>query len=296
MLNIHKPKPGDQAWYHLTSANRTKVGYRLMEFVHQKVVSLKMIAQENGDTVYEYHLEAQRLDGTALIHEWAVDMEALQTPLTIVLDDKGRLKDIKNFHDLRDKWDSYYASRLRKKYKENKEGAEALIAETSLLLRDKPRFLQSLHGYSAWRFFFQDDFDGEQGTKQQPLVLKGFFGQVDLPLMLASTWQEEYGIGQYNCSLENKGKLDESQFDRKQFARMLKDLTGVYNVSAKLDLIMEEQFQYDKHHWLTAGEMFLETKVSDWYAVATAHTLERISETDALHLKKNFNVSAEETA
>ncbi|RAJ88082.1 hypothetical protein CLV59_101847 [Chitinophaga dinghuensis] len=296
MLNIHRPKPGDEALYHLTSANRTIVGGRLMEFVQQKVVRMKMIGEDKGDTIYEYQLLAQQLEGTAVIHEWAMDMEILQSPLKIVLDEAGQLKDIRNLFEIREKWETSYVTHLRRKYKHMKEGLEELIAATDALLKDKPRFLQSLQGYSGWRFFFQDNFDGQPGSHQQHLLLHGFFGQVDLPLSVEATWTEEYGIGEYSCQLETKGKLDESKFDRKMFARMLKDLTGMFNVSAQLDVSMEEQLQYDKQHWLLAGELYLETKVADWYSVASAHVLERIDTARADELKKNFNVAAAPTA
>ncbi|SHL17494.1 hypothetical protein SAMN05444266_102312 [Chitinophaga jiangningensis] len=296
MLNINKPKPGDSALYHLTSANRTIVGGRLMEFVQQKVVRMKMIGEEGEDTVFEYALLAQQVEGTALIHEWAMDMEILQSPLKIVLDANGQLKDVRNLYEIRERWESTYANQLRRKYKKQKEGLEELMAATSALLEDKSRFVQSLNGFSAWRFFFQDNFKGQATASQQSLLLKGFFGQVDLPLTLTADWEEEYGIGEYHCQLTHKGKLDKPRFDRKQFGRMLKDLTGVFNVSAELDLLMEEEFHYDKHRWLTAGEMYLETKVADWYQVASAHVLDRIDEDRALALKKNFNVAAEYTA
>jgi hypothetical protein len=296
MLNINKPRPGESALYHLTSANRTIVGGRLMEFVQQKVVRMTMIASEGEDTIFEYVLLSQQVEGTALIHEWAMDMEILQSPLKIVLDANGRFKDVRNLYEIRERWENSYANQLRRKYKKQKEGLEELIAATTALLEDKPCFLQSLDGFSAWRFFFQDNFNGQQSEEQQPLVLKGFFGQVDMPLTLTATWMEEYGIGEYHCQLTHKGKLDKARFDRRQFGRMLKDLTGVFNVSAELDLLMEEEFHYDKHHWLTSAEMYLETKVADWYLVASAHVLERIDETRAAELKKNFNVAAEYTA
>lgn len=287
-MNIHRPKPGDYVYYHLSSASRTQVGFRLIEFVHQKVIRMSLASLEEEEAVYEYNLEAQQMAGTALLHQWAADMENLQTPLILVLDNKGKLKDIRRFNEMYQKWTGYFADRLRKKYKESKEGAEALIGETVHLLKDKQRFLESLSGYSAWRFFFQDDFDGQQGMLKHHLILKGFFGQVNLPLILESSWREEYGINQYSCSLENKGMLDQEHFDRKSFARMLKDVTGVYNINAKLDVSMEERFLYNKHHWLTEAEMYLEARVSDWYAVTTAHTLVMVSEKEATRLKEKF--------
>ncbi|MBV7529414.1 hypothetical protein [Chitinophaga sp. sic0106] len=295
MLSIYKPRAGDSALYHLTSANRTIVGGRLMEFVQQKVVRMQMIGEEEGDTIFEYTILSQQVDGTALIHEWAMDMEVLQSPLKIVLDENGQLKDVRNLYEIRERWERSYADQLRRKYKKQ-EGLEELIAATTALLEDKARFVQSLDGFSAWRFFFQDNYKGQKEEVLQPLVLKGYFGQVDLPLTLTAIWKEEYEIGAYHCQLTHKGTLDKPRFDRKQFGRMLKDLTGVFNVSAELDLLMEEEFHYDKHRWLTSGEMYLETKVSDWYLVASAHVLERISEARADELKKNFNVAAEHTA
>ncbi|WP_291911104.1 hypothetical protein [Chitinophaga sp. CB10] len=296
MLSIHQPRPGDSALYHLTSANRTIVGGRLLEFIQQKVVRLTMLGAEEEGTLWQSELLAQQVEGAALIHEWAMDMEVLQSPLKILLDEAGKLKDVRNLYEIRERWDSTYANTLRKKYRKQQEGLEELIAATTELLRDKARFIQSLNGFSAWRFFFQDNFRGKQGESRQPLLLKGFFGQVDLPLTLTANWMEEYGIGEYHCQLTHKGELDVQQFDRKQFARMLKDLTGVYNVSAELEVLMEEEFHYDRRRWLTGGEMYLETKVSDWYLVASAHVLERIGEEQAAALKNHFNVAAEHSA
>lgn len=296
MLSIYQPRTGDVAFYHLTSANRTLVGGRLMEFVQQKVVRMKMLGEEGGNTMYEYQLYAQQMEGTAVIHEWAMDMEILQSPLKMVLNEAGRLTDIRNLYEIRERWENSYADQLRRKYKQMKEGLEEMITATDELLKDKPRFLETLQGYSAWRFFFLDNFNGQQEKQSDKLLLKGFFGQVDLPLLTDTKWTEEYGIGQYTCQLETKGRLDEEKFDRKSFSRMLKDLTGVFNINAQLDVAMEEQVQYDKHHWLMSGELYLETKVSDWYSVASAHVLERIDAARAEELKKNFNVAAEHTA
>lgn len=136
------------------------------------------------------------------------------------------------------------------------------------------------------------DYAEKISRRREPFVLKGYFGKVDLPLLLDSKWEEEYELRHHRYSLENKAVLDTGQFDRKAFARMLKDLTGVFNINAALEVDMEERFDYNGGHWLTEAELFLETKVSDWYGITSAHTLSQVTEGEADHPERLFFAEA----
>jgi hypothetical protein len=70
---------------------------------------------------------------------------------------------------------------------------------------------------------------------------------------------------------------------------MLKDLTGEFNVSAELDVDLEENYSFDEEQGLTEAEMFLETKVHDWYSVTSAHQLVQITKEAAITLKEEMN-------
>lgn len=291
--NPHRPSPGSQVHYHITSANKTVIGAHVMQFVQHKLVRLRVLERDEAELTLEYTMLAQQMEGTIRLHDWAADMDELQSPLVLVLDHHGRLKDIRNFDTLQAKWTDYFAARMQKKYKHLKAAADNMIAETGRLLRDKQRFMQSFEGYGAWRFFFQDDYAEKRSRRREPFVLKGYFGKVDLPLLLDSKWEEEYELRHHRYSLENKAALDTGQFDRKAFARMLKDLTGVFNINAALEVDMEERFDYNGGHWLTEAELFLETKVSDWYGITSAHTLSQVTEGEADHPERLFFAEAE---
>lgn len=292
-FNADRPSPGSYVHYHITSANKTAIGSHVMQFVQHKLVKLRALERDGEELLLEYTLLAQQMQGTIQIHEWAADMDELQSPLILALDNSGQLKDIRNFATLQQKWADFFAARMQKKYKHLKEAADNMIAETAKLLKDKQRFMQAFEGYSAWRFFFRDNYAEKKPLERKPFVLKQYFGTVDLPLLMESRWEEEYELHHHRYSLENNAMLDAAQFDRKAFARMLKDLTGVFNISADLEVSMEEQFHYNGAHWLTHAEMFLETKVSDWYGIIGAHTLAQVSEAEARHPEKLFQAEAE---
>lgn len=292
-FNADRPSPGSYVYYHITSANRTAIGSHVMQFVQHKLVKMQALERNGEEMLLEYTLLSQQMQGTIQIHEWAADMDELQSPLVLALDNNGQLKDIRNFAALYQKWIDFFAARMQKKYKHLKEAADNMIAETARLLKDKQRFMQAFEGYSAWRFFFRDNYAEKKPLERKPFVLKQYFGKVDLPLLMESRWEEEYELHQHRYSLVNNATLDAAQFDRKAFARMLKDLTGVFNIRAELEVAMEEQFHYNGAHWLTQAEMFLETKVSDWYSITGAHTLAQVSEAEARHPEKLFQAEAE---
>ncbi|RPD43284.1 hypothetical protein [Chitinophaga barathri] len=291
-FNLDRPSPGSYVYYHITSANRTAIGSHVMQFVQHKLVKLQVLERDDEELVLEYTLTAQQMQGTIQIHEWAADMDELQSPLVLVLDNNGRLKDIRNFATLHQRWTDFFAARMQKKYKHLKESADNMIAETGKLLKDKQRFMQAFEGYSAWRFFFQDNYAEKKPREIKPYVLRQYFGTVDLTLQLESRWEEEYALHHHRYSLVNNATLDTTQFDRKAFARMLKDLTGVFNISAALEVAMEENFHYNAGHWLTQAELFLETKVSDWYSITAAHTLAQVPEKETLQPEKLFQAEA----
>ena len=292
-FNADRPSPGSYVHYHITSANRTAIGSHVMQFVQHKLVKLQALERDGEELLLEYTLLAQQMQGTIQIHEWAADMDELQSPLILALDNRGQLKDIRNFATLQQKWADFFSARMQKKYKHLKAAADNMIAETTKLLKDKQRFMQAFEGYSAWRFFFRDNYAEKKPLERKPFVLRQYFGTVDLPLHLESRWEEEYELNHHRYSLTNNATLDAAQFDRKAFARMLKDLTGIFNISAELEVTMEEQFHYNRAHWLTQAEMFLETKVSDWYGITGAHTLVQVSEAEARFPEKLFQAEAE---
>ncbi|MBO9153823.1 hypothetical protein ACFOTA_16505 [Chitinophaga sp. GCM10012297] len=291
-FNLDRPSPGSYVHYHITSANRTAIGSHMMQFVQHKLVKLRALERNETELVLEYTLVAQQMEGTVRIHDWAADMDELQSPLELVLDNNGRLKDIRNFSTLHQKWTGFFAARMQKKYKHLKESADNMIAETDKLLKDKARFLRAFEGYSAWRFFFQDNYAEKKPLVRAPFVLKTYFGAIDLPLLMESRWKEEYELHRHRYSLENRALLDAARFDRKSFARMLKDLTGVFNINASLEADLEEHYEYNGEHWLTKAELFLETKVSDWYSIVAAHTLAQVPENEALQPEKLFQAEA----
>ncbi|WP_265130880.1 hypothetical protein [Chryseobacterium oranimense] len=283
-MNIRIPEKGQSQFFYITSANRTVVGNKTSEFVQKKIVELLLIEKTESALFFGYKLHHQSMKGSAIIHSWSADMEQLQSDLVLVTDIYGEFKDIKNFEDLLQKWDNGFKEEISLKYTDHKEGFDAMAEETSKLLKDKELFLKTFVGYTPWRIFFQDWYRTYQIEENKSLNLKQYFGKVDMPLSVHSVIEEE-PQNQSSFIVKNKAVLDKKEFDRKAFARMLKDFTDVYNIDSRLDVDMEERYEFAKDSWINEAELFLETAVANWYSISSAHQIKRVSEKEKTELE-----------
>ena len=273
-ISINSPEQKKTKYFYITSSNRTSIGNKMSEFVQEKVIEISLINKTENELVFNYKLMAQNMQGTAKIHSWTADMDDLQSDLVLVTDLEGNFKDIHKFIYLFHKWENQILPKLRVKYAKHQPGLDVLIAETSISLKNKETFIKSFVGYSAWRFFFQSWYRQHEKEEIKPMLLKGYFGKIDLPLVVSS---HTMPISENTLGIENTAVLDKDKFDRKSFARMLKDLTNIYNIDATLTVDMEEIYEMNSDGWLEKGDMFLETSVTNWYEVATAHQIKQIT-------------------
>jgi len=283
-MNIRIPEKGQPQFFYITSANRTVVGNKTSEFVQKKIVELRLMEKTESALFFSYKLHNQSMKGSAIFHSWSADMEQLQSDLILVTDIYGEFKDIKNFEDLHHKWDNGFKQEISLKYTDHKEGFDAMAEETSKLLQNKELFLKTFIGYSSWRIFFQDWYRTYQAEENKSLNLKQYFGKIDMPLSVHSVIEK----GTQNQSafvVKNKAVLDKKEFDRKAFARMLKDFTDVYNINSRLDIDMEERYEFDKDSWINEAELFLGTAVANWYSISSAHQIKRVSEKEKTELE-----------
>ena len=273
-ISINSPEPNKTKYFYITSSNRTSIGNKMSEFVQEKVIEISLINKTENELVFNYKLMAQNMQGTAKIHSWTADMDDLQSDLVLVTDLEGNFKDIHKFIYLFHKWENQILPKLRVKYAKHQPGLDVLIAETSKSLKNKETFIKSFVGYSAWRFFFQSWYRQRSKQEEKPMLLKGYFGKIDLPLVVSS---HTMPISENTLGIENNAVLDKDKFDRKSFARMLKDLTNIYSIDATLTVDMEEIYEMNSDGWLEKGDMFLETSVTNWYEVATAHQIKQVT-------------------
>lgn len=273
-ISINSPEPNKTKYFYITSSNRTSIGNKMSEFVQEKVIEISLINKTENELVFNYKLMAQNMQGTAKIHSWTADMDDLQSDLVLVTDLEGNFKDIHKFIYLFHKWENQILPKLRVKYAKHQPGLDVLIAETSKSLKNKETFIKSFVGYSAWRFFFQSWYRQRSKQEEKPMLLKGYFGKIDLPLVVSS---HTMPISENTLGIENNAVLDKDKFDRKSFARMLKDLTNIYSIDATLTVDMEEIYEMNSDGWLEKGDMFLETSVTNWYEVSTAHQIKQVT-------------------
>ena len=273
-ISINSPEPNKTKYFYITSSNRTSIGNKMSEFVQEKVIEISLINKTENELVFNYKLMAQNMQGTAKIHSWTSDMDDLQSDLVLVTDLEGNFKDIHKFIYLFHKWENQILPKLRVKYAKHQPGLDVLIAETSKSLKNKETFIKSFVGYSAWRFFFQSWYRQRSKQEEKPMLLKGYFGKIDLPLVVSS---HTMPISENTLGIENNAVLDKDKFDRKSFARMLKDLTNIYSIDATLTVDMEEIYEMNSDGWLEKGDMFLETAVANWYEVSTAHQIKQVT-------------------
>ena len=273
-ISINSPEQKKTKYFYITSSNRTSIGNKMSEFVQEKVIEISLINKTENELVFNYKLMAQNMQGTAKIHSWTADMDDLQSDLVLVTDLEGNFKDIHKFINLFHKWENQILPKLRVKYAKHQPGLDVLIAETSKSLKNKETFIKSFVGYSAWRFFFQSWYRQRSKQEEKPMLLKGYFGKIDLPLVVSS---HTMPISENTLGIENNAVLDKDKFDRKSFARMLKDLTNIYSIDATLTVDMEEIYEMNSDGWLEKGDMFLETSVTNWYEVSTAHQIKQVT-------------------
>jgi len=288
MNQIRIPEKGKSQLFFITSVNRTAVGSKLSEFVQKKLVELSLIETTESTLVFRYKLHHQVMEGSAMIHTWSADMEELQSDLVIITDLNGNCKDIDHFEKLSQKWEGGFLDEISPKYMDYKEVLQVMAEETSKLLGNKEQFLKTFVGYSTWRFFFQDWYRIHPTEEDKPLNLTQYFGKVDLPLNIHSVTEKETENGS-PVVIKNTAVLDKERFDRKTFARMLKDLTNVYNIDASLEVDMEERYEFAEDGWLNEAEMFLQTAVSHWYSISSAHQIKRLSEEEKKELGQYTN-------
>jgi hypothetical protein len=284
MNNILIPTLEKKYFFLITSANRTIIGNKKMEFIQEKGVEFCLTEKSQSQFIFRYKLHNHQMKGSSLIHYWTDDMEELQSELILVIDENGILVDIDNFDQLNSKW-AKMGGEMRSKYKD--ETVDAIVSETTKLLKNKQRLLETFTGYSSWRFFLQNWYNRKFGEEEQSkLLLKGYFGAVDLPLIISSK-AKNYTNKEILHTIENTAVLDKKNFQRKDFARMLKTLTNMYNIDANLSVDMEEKYEFQEDGWIDKAEMFLETSVTNWYSVTNAHQLNRLNqdEFDAYHQK-----------
>ncbi|MGN8070323.1 hypothetical protein [Mucilaginibacter sp. 22184] len=264
----------ESAWYQVTSSSRTITGTKVLEFVQDRWVQIKLISQDEKQRVFEYSLLDQDMEGSALIHEWAGDMEWLQSPIQVITDLEGKFIGINNFNHFITRWNNGYRVKIANKY-QNHEGIHVMLSETEKLLQDPKRFLQSFMGYSHYRCFFQPFYRALEITEKYPLLLKGFFGPVDLPLIIHANNEQ---TGDW-VKITNDAKIDDEKFDRKAFVRMMKDLTNTYDLKVDLQTEIEEIYLF-KNNVLQSADLYLQLHVPSFYTVVNAHQCKRIEQSE----------------
>ena len=261
--------------YLVTSASKTVIGNKTVEFMHDKLVSMELVEENGKGLAFRYGLLNQHLQGSSLIHHWTTEMDLLLSNVIFITDRTGRLTGVHRFPTLRQKFENEIAPIARAKYPE--PFYETMADATMDLLADKNRFLQSFQGYSAWRFFFNGWFRKYDTAEEQPFSVDGYFGKIGLPLLVQTNTAAIDGSKSVGSVL-SKGRLDKPRFDAPSFARMLKDLTGIFNTDSRLEVEMEEQVFFLKNGSIEEGEFFLQTSVPDWYSVTTAHQIRQLNE------------------
>ncbi|NHA07679.1 hypothetical protein G7092_28020 [Mucilaginibacter sp. HC2] len=264
----------ENAWYQVTSSNRTIAGTKVLEFVQDRWVQIQLINEDEKQRVFEYTLLDQTMEGSALIHDWAADMEWLQSPVQVITNLEGKFIGIDNFSSFLTQWNNGYRAKIANKY-QNREGIQVMLAETEKLLKDPKRFLQNFMGYSHYRCFFQPFYKELENVEEYPVLLKSFFGLVDLPLII-NAHNEQTGDW---IKTTNSAEIDNEKFDRKSFVRMMKDLTNTYNLKVDLQTEMEEIYLF-KNNVLQSADLYLQLHVPSFYTVVNAHQCKRIEQAE----------------
>ena len=278
------PEIGQSAYFLITTANRIIMGNNITEYVLDRLVEVELKEVREDALSVRFCSHRHDVKGTSLVHYFNNELCDIYSDINIVVDYDGNVKDISNYDLIKDKWEFKRADNL----KNYPQDIKPLVDGTSLLLKDKEKFINSLFGgYGFWRFFFQSWYRREyEETENSKITLKNYFGEVSLPLDVKSSILSRQDDESAVWKINNTAVLDNKGFDRRGFARMLKNLTKVYNIDASLTVDFEESYTFIKNGTLSEAELFLNTSVSNWYIVLTGHKLVQISKTGLEKLKE----------
>ena len=278
------PDIGQSAYFLITTANRIIMGNNITEYVLDRLVEIELKEVRKDALFVRFCSHRHDVKGTSLVHYFNNELCDIYSDIDIVVGFDGKVRDISNFDFIKDRWENKRPDIL-KKYSQD---INPLVDGTSLLLKDKENFINSLFGgYGFWRFFFQPWYRREyEETENSKITLKNYFGEVSLPLDVKSSILSRQDDESAVWKINNTAVLDNKGFDRRGFARMLKNLTKVYNIDASLTVDFEESYTFIKNGTLSEAELFLNTSVSNWYIVLTGHKLVQISKTGLEKLKE----------
>ena len=278
------PEIGQSAFFFITTANRIIMGNNITEYVLDRLVEVELKEVREDALFVRFCSHRHDVKGTSLVHYCNKELCDIYSDINIVVGYDGNVKDISNYDFIKDKWEIKRADIL----KNYPQDIKPLVDGTSLLLKDKEKFINSLFGgYGFWRFFFQPWYRREhKETENDKILLKNYFGDISLPLDVKSSILSRQDDNSIVWKIQNTASLDSKEFDRKGFARMLKNLTKVYNIDASLALDFEENYTFIKNGTLSEAELFLNTSVSNWYIVLTGHKLIQVSKTGLEKLKE----------
>ena len=278
------PEIGQSAYFLITTANRIIMGNNITEYVLNRLVEVELREVRDDALLARFCSHRHDVKGTSLVHYFNNELCDIYSEINIVVGYDGNVKDISDYDFIKDKWEIKRADIL----KNYPQDIKPLVDGTSLLLKDKEKFIDSLFGgYGFWRFFFQPWYRREyEETENSKIALKNYFGEVSLPLDVKSSILSRQDDENAVWKINNTAVLDNKGFDRRGFARMLKNLTKVYNIDASLTVDFEESYTFIKNGTLSEAELFLNTSVSNWYIGLTGHKLVQVSRTGLEKLKE----------
>lgn len=284
MTVLPLPEIGQNAYFLITTANRIIMGNNITEYVLDRLVEVELREVRDEALLIRFCSHRHDVKGTSLVHYFNNELCDIYSEINIVVGYDGNVKDISDYDFIKDKWEIKRADIL----KNYPQDIKPLVDGTSLLLKDKEKFIDSLFGgYGFWRFFFQPWYRREyEETENSKIALKNYFGEVSLPLDVKSSILSRQDDENTVWKINNTAVLDNKGFDRRGFARMLKNLTKVYNIDASLTVDFEESYTFIKNGTLSEAELFLNTSVSNWYIVLTGHKLVQVSRTGLEKLKE----------
>ena len=119
---------------------------------------------------------------------------------------------------------------------------------------------------------------GVTGTVREGLserLLTGFFGTVDLPLLLQTevTQTPDLPGGR---RLRVTGQVDENRFDEQGLRRLIREVVDMPNFRVAWRVNCDETYDLDAGHWLTAARQELTFVVENIYYQHTSHQLTQL--------------------
>lgn len=232
-------------------------------------------ANNGTDTVLVELLDFQQTDQSPLSVLMAA-LNPVNNRLVFEVSTYGDLLNIRNLDQVEEQWRALRPG-IVYQYGRTPDGMAFINGFGQQLHSDA--LMTNLRHKGAYGVLFPGLFgrNGAVRTGVSSRLLKGFFGAVDLPLLLQTEAQPDPQLPGGRQLLVT-GSLDTDRFDEAGLRRLVREAVDMLNFRVSHRINCREDYHLDASGWLTAARQELTFTIENFYYQHTQHELKRIGD------------------